>query len=255
MSDATVLILVIEADVQVRRSLRHLLSAHAYKVIEANTYEAGIKLAAMRRPNLVILGLMASDLDGRVGLDVVGRLRQLRPWNEMPIMILSAREDVAIKVAMLDTGADDYINRPHGTDELLARVRVSLRHMAQFSPEEVSAEAFVFTTGDLRLDFDRHQVFVGQQEIHLTPIEYRLLVLMAEHVGEVMTYEQLLNGVWGEAYADHVQYLRVYMRQLRRKLKNSASRSKNDKPTMSAVRARYVQTERRIGYRLVVQSS
>jgi two-component system KDP operon response regulator KdpE len=163
-------------------------------------------------------------------------IRQLRGWTMLPIIILSARGQESDKVTALDAGADDYLTKPFGVGELLARIRVLLRHATQVGEKEEP----LFTTGDLRVDLSKRQVCIADREIHLTPIEYKLLTTLIRYAGKVVTHRQLLKEVWGPAYAEESQYLRVYMTQLRHKLEADPARP------------RYLTTELGVGYRLKV---
>ncbi len=223
------IVLVIEDESQIRRFLRATLTSRDYIVIEAPTAQEGLTEAATRQPDLVILDLGLPDMDG---LEVAKRLRE---WSRVPIIVLSAREQEHDKIAALDAGADDYLTKPFGVGELMARMRVALRHAATSTQE--SAEA-IFTVGDLRIDLARRQVFIKDAEIHLTPIEYRLLSVLAHYAGKVVTQNQLLKEVWGPAYQDENHYVRVYMGQLRHKLEIDPARPK------------YLITEPGVGYRL-----
>lgn len=226
------LILVIEDDSQIRRFLRVTLTSNNYDLIEAVTAQEGIKQVALHHPDLIILDLGLPDIDG---LEVA---RQLREWTTTPIIVLSVNDREQDKVAALDVGADDYLTKPFGTNELLARMRVALRHAiyaAQGSDDPV------FMVGDLRVDLSHRQVFVADQEIHLTPIEYKLLLILIKYAGKVVTRRQLLHDVWGPSYTDETHYLRVYMGQLRHKLEAD--------PT----RPRYLITEPGVGYRLKIE--
>jgi len=229
MSESSPVVLVIEDEPQIRRFLRATLSAHGYRLVEAATAQEGLMHAATRQPEIVILDLGLPDLDG---LELT---RQLREWSAMPIIVLSARGQESDKVAALDAGADDYLTKPFGVGELLARMRVALRHTARLAQEPGEA---VFTVGDLRIDMARRQVFVANQEVHLTPIEYKLLTTLVRYAGKVVTHHQLLREVWGPGASSETHYLRVYMGQLRHKLEAN--------PT----RPRYLVTESGIGYRL-----
>jgi two-component system KDP operon response regulator KdpE len=178
---------------------------------------------------LVILDLGLPDRDG---LEVT---RELREWASTPIIVLTARSQENDKVAALDIGADDYLTKPFGTNELLARLRVALRHAIRAVQ---GSDEPAFTAGDLRVDLVYRKVFIGEKEIHLTPIEYQLLLMLIQYAGKVVTHRQLLHDVWGPAYVDESHYLRIYMRQLRHKLEAD--------PT----RPRYLITEPGVGYRL-----
>lgn len=225
------LILVIEDDPQMRRFLRTTLTSNGYKLLEAGTAQEGIRQASLQHPDLIILDLGLPDMDG---LDVT---RQLREWAHMPIIVLSARDQEHDKVMALDAGADDYLTKPFGTSELLARMRVALRHALRVAQ---GTDEPVFTTGNLKVDMGHRQVFVDETEVHLTPIEYKLLLMLVQYAGKVVTQSQLLRSVWGPNYLTEGHYLRIYMGQLRHKLEAD--------PT----RPRYLITEPGVGYRLKI---
>ena len=229
MSDTGPVVLVIEDEPQIRRFLRATLTSHGYVMIEASTAEEGLSQAVTRQPDLVILDLGLPDLDGLV---VTQRLRE---WSRVPILVLSARGQETDKIAALDAGADDYLTKPFGVGELLARMRVALRHAAGLAQDSADS---TFSVGDLRVDLSRRQVFVHEEEVHLTPIEYRLLMVLVRYAGRVVTHNQLLKEVWGPAYQGENHYLRVYMGQLRQKLE------------VDPARPRYLLTEPGVGYRL-----
>jgi len=212
-----------------RRFLRATLKAHGYQIVEAATAREGLAQAAGRNPELILLDLGLPDLDG---LEVV---RTIRRSARTPVIVISARGQEQDKVAALDLGADDYLTKPFGAPELLARIRVALRRSAL--PPGAPAEP-VFQTGELRVDLVRRRVFRGEEEAHLTPTEYRLLAALIRHAGRVSTHRQLLEEVWGANYAEQSHYLRVYMAQLRHKLERD--------PT----RPRLLTTEPGVGYRL-----
>jgi two-component system KDP operon response regulator KdpE len=209
------LILLIEDEPQMRRFLRVTLQGHGYRLIEAVSGQAGLMEGATRNPDLVLLDLGLPDMDG---IEVAKRFRE---WSELPIIVISAREQEEDKVKALDAGADDYLTKPFGVDELLARIRVALRHNAMRHAGQKEA---VFVVDDLRIDLSSRQVLLKDKEIHLTPIEYRLLVVLVNHAGKVVTHTQLLKEVWGAAYGNQQQYLHVYMAQLRRKLEADPAR-------------------------------
>ena len=212
--------------------MRATLTSHGYGVAEAVDGSSGQRLAVTEQPSLIILDLGLPDMDG---LEVV---RSLREWSVTPIIVLSARGQERDKIAALDAGADDYLTKPFGVGELLARLRVALRHALR--PAQDSGEP-TFSLGDLRVDLARRQVFVNESEIHLTPIEYKMLTTLIQHAGKVMTHPQLLRAVWGPSYATETAYLRVYMGQLRHKLEADPARP------------RYLMTEPGVGYRLKVE--
>ncbi len=208
-------ILLIEDEPQMRRFIGLILRGRGYQVTEAGTGGEGLREAAVRNPDVILLDLGLPDMDG---LEVTKRLRE---WSSVPVIVISAREKEMDKVTALDEGADDYLIKPFGADELLARIRVAMRHRAmQRSGQKESA----LTAGNLRIDFSKRQVFIGEDEVHLTPIEYRLLSLLAGNAGKVLTHSYLLKEVWGANYVQQTQYLRVYMTQLRHKLEADPAR-------------------------------
>lgn len=203
----TATILVIEDEPQMRRALSAGLRANGFAVELAASGEEGLDRLALVRPDVVLLDLTLPGIDG---LEVVTRVRE---WSLVPIIVLSARESERDKVIALDRGADDYLTKPFGMPELLARIRVALRHVAQADGAEP-----VFVDGDLRVDFAHRLVTLGNAEVHLTPTEYELLRQLVVNAGKVMTHHMLLERVWGPASVDDTQYLRTYVNQLRRKL-------------------------------------
>jgi two-component system KDP operon response regulator KdpE len=221
-------VLVIEDEPTMRRFLRTSLAANGYAVVEAATAREGLAQAVGRNPELILLDLGLPDGDG---LDVARRIRERQ---RTPIVVLSARGREQDKVAALDLGADDYLTKPFGVAELLARLRVALRHAAA---GEGDGEP-VFQSGPLMVDRVRRQVFVDDEEVHLTPTEYKLLLTLVKHAGRVRTHQQLLQDVWGAGYAGQVHSLRVYMAQLRHKLEPDPNRP------------RLLLTEPSVGYRL-----
>lgn len=225
------LVLLVEDEPQMRRFLRVALEAEQYRVVEAVGAAEGVRHMAAHNPELVLLDLGLPDGDG---VDVT---RQIRGWSDKPIIVLSARGQDGDKIAALDAGADDYLTKPFSTGELLARMRVALRRQDGRGRDE----AALFESGTLRVDRARRQVFVRDTEVHLTPTEYRLLALLVQHAGKVLTHRFLLREVWGPGRADQTHYLRVYMQQLREKLE--------DEPA----RPRVLRTEPGVGYRLVVE--
>ena len=229
MTPAPAVVLLIEDDVSMRRFLRTALRAHAWRVIEAATAREGLAQAAGRNPDVSLLDLGLPDGDG---LDVAPRLRRS---TRAPIIVISARGREQDKVAALDLGADDYLTKPFGVPELLARMRVALRHASR--PAD-APEAPVFEAGQVRVDLVRRRVYRAGDEIHLTPTEYRLLATMIRHAGRVATHRQLLEEVWGANYVGQTHYLRVYMAQLRHKLEPDPARP------------RLLATEPGVGYRL-----
>jgi two-component system KDP operon response regulator KdpE len=222
-------VLLIDDEPPIRRLLRTALAAHGYTLIESSTGEDGLQQAATRLPDLVIVDLGLPDLDG------VQVIRRLREWSTTPIIVLSARGQERDKVEALEAGADDYVSKPFGVGELVARMRVAWRHAARGLHDDEP----VFVVGALKVDQSHRRVFVGEREVHLTPIEYRLLTTLVRHAGKVLTHDQLLKDVWGPPYVGQSHYARVYMAQLRRKLEQDPARP------------RYLLTEPGVGYRLV----
>jgi two-component system KDP operon response regulator KdpE len=211
------LILLIEDEPQMRRFLRVTLQVQGYRLIEAATGNDGLTFAVMHNPEVILLDLGLPDMDGII---VTERLRE---WSEVSIIVISAREQEQDKIKALDAGADDYLTKPFGAGELLARIRVALRHKAL----QIAAQKDpVFIMDDLRVDLSSRTVFLSDKEIHLTPIEYRLLTALIKYAGKVVTHTQLLKEVWGPGYRYENQYLRVYMAQLRRKLESDPARPK-----------------------------
>jgi two-component system, OmpR family, KDP operon response regulator KdpE len=218
-------VLVIDDEPPIRRFLRTSLVPQNYRVIEANDAASGLDLIAREKPDLVILDLGLPDMDG---LDVI---RRIRAKATIPIVVLSSRDDERAKVEALELGADDYVTKPFGMDELVARLRTALRHRFHEKGEEP-----VFQSGDLTVDLVRRRVTVGGVEVRLSPTEFAMLQLLVAHAGKVLTHRQILREVWGSA--EDVQYLRVYIRQLRRKLEADPERP------------RHIVTEPGVGYRL-----
>jgi two-component system, OmpR family, KDP operon response regulator KdpE len=222
-------ILVVDDEPQILRAIRTILTEKHFRVTTASRGEDGLALAAVSDPDLIILDLGLPDMDG---VEVCTRLRE---WTQIPIIILSVHDSEREKVAALDMGADDYLTKPFGIEELLARVRVALRHAANRKGEQSK----VVRAGDLTIDLVRHIVKRGEEEIKLTGIEYKLLAYLAAHHDRVLTHQNILSDVWGPEDADHTEYLRVYMRQLRKKLEDDPERPQ------------YILTEPGIGYRFI----
>lgn len=227
MADRQQRILVVDDEPQIRRLLKVALSAHGYEVEDAASGQAALDRTALGHPDLVILDLGLPDFDG------VTVVRRLREWSQVPVIILSVREQEADKVAALDAGADDYVTKPFGMGELLARLRVSLRRA------EPKGEAPILTLGGLVIDRARRLVSVDGREVKLTPTEYEVLKVLANDAGRVLTNRQLLRAVWGPGYDQETHYLRVYVGQLRRKVERDPSRPE------------HLLTEPGVGYRLV----
>lgn len=222
-------VLIVEDEQAIRRFLRTALEAEGLRVHEAETLQRGLIEAATRKPDLVILDLGLPDGDG---LDFI---RDLRQWSQMPVIVLSARAEESDKIAALDAGADDYLSKPFGIGELQARLRVALRRHAASSPDEP-----VIVFSDIRVNLASRRIQRGEEEIHLTPIEFRLLAVLLNNHGKVLTQRQLLSQVWGPNAVEHSHYLRIYMGHLRQKLE------------VDPARPRHLLTETGIGYRFML---
>lgn len=221
-------VLLIEDELPIRRFLRPAIEAAGWRLIEADTGRQGLLEASQVHPAVIILDLGLPDLDG---IEVVRRIRE---WSSVPIIILSARGQERDKIEVLDAGADDYVQKPFNVAELIARMRVSLRHAAR---QTQSVEAASIVVGDITIDLHRRIVLKCGREVHLTPLEYKLLAALARHAGMVMTHRQLLLEVWGPGHAAESTYLRMFMRQLRQKLEADPARPE------------YLLTEVGVGYR------
>jgi two-component system, OmpR family, KDP operon response regulator KdpE len=228
MSEADWLVLIIEDEAPIRRFLSTALKTQGFKLLEAITGEQGIAMAAMHNPDIILIDLGLPDLDG---LEVIQRIRE---WSHTPIIVISARGKDKEKVEGLDAGADDYLAKPFSVEELLARLRVAIRHLTRTR----GGEGPVFQTGELRVDLAQRLVWVAGEEIHLTPIEFKLLAALVRHSGKVVTQTQLLKEVWGRGSDEQGHYLRNYIHHLRHKLEAD--------PT----RPLYLTTEPGVGYRL-----
>jgi len=220
-------VLVVDDEAAIHRFLGPALAANGYEVLRADTGEAGLQAIATLAPDIVVLDLGLPDMDGKEVL------RRLRTWSQLPVVILSARDREAEKIEALDTGADDFVNKPFGAGELMARLRAALRHRMQ-----AAGEVPVLRVEDLEIDLPRHRVTRGGRELKLTPREFDLLALLVRHAGKVVTHRQLLTTVWGPAHEHDTQYLRVYVGQLRQKIERD--------PAAPAL----IVTEPGIGYRL-----
>lgn len=230
MTNLTPVIVIIEDDPPIRRFLRTGLRTQNFTIFEAATGKQGIIEAEVRKPDLIILDLGLPDIDG---VDVI---KAVRTWSTVPIIILSARSNEQNKIDALDAGADDYLTKPFGFGELLARMRVALRHSSAATTAEV------FTNGDLTIDLHNRVVKMAGEEIHLTPIQYRLLTVLIKYPGKVLTHQQILKEVWGPSYQENAHYLRIYMSQLRQKLEADPTQPK------------YLLTESGVGYRFKMLS-
>ena len=222
-------VVLIEDDREIRHWLRVVLEAEGYRLFFAETGEQGLAEAAARQPDLVLADPGLPDLDG------VEVIRRIRAWSKLPIIVISARGQEQDKVDALDAGADDYVSKPFGTRELLARMRVALRHAAALQD---GTESAVYETGKLRVDLAARLVYLDGKEVHLTPNEYKILTALVRHAGKVLTHRHLLKEVWGPNFVEHTNHLRVHMSQLRRKIEAEPARP------------RYILTESGVGYRL-----
>ena len=220
-------ILVIDDDSQIRRLLKISLTAHGYEVDECKTGQEGINRADIFKPDLILLDLGLPDIDGKAVVIAI------REWSKVPILILTARDQESEKIEALDVGADDYVTKPFSMGELLARLRVALRHAI------TADNAPVITCGDLVVDLVGRHVMRGDKEIKLTPTEYEILKLLAQNIGKVLTHKYLLKTVWGNAYNEDIHYIRVYIGQLRRKVE------------VNPAQPQYIITESGVGYRLM----
>jgi two-component system KDP operon response regulator KdpE len=232
MSEPTPIALLVEDEPQIRRFVRLALNEEGWQVFEADTLQRGLIEAGTRKPGLIILDLGLPDGDG---VDFINDLRQ---WSNVPVIVLSARTNEADKIKALDAGADDYLSKPFGVGELLARVRSTQRRLQQASSGSDGPIAF----GDIKIDLKARMVTKGGQLVHLTPTEYRLLAVLAVNPGRVVTNPQLLRQVWGPSQSENGHYLRIYMGHLRQKLEDDPAQPK------------YLLTETAVGYRLLLSS-
>jgi two-component system KDP operon response regulator KdpE len=229
MTTVPIRVLVVEDEPQMQKFLTLALESEDYRTVEATTGKEGSDLARTYNPDLVLLDLGLPDMDG---MEVT---RMIRSYSTKPIIVISARGQEDDKIRALDAGADDYLTKPFGTGELMARIRVALRHASRSKEESTEP---VYKIGELEIDLDRRRVSAGGKDVHLTPNEYKLFAYLMKHAGKVLTHRQLLSEVWGAAYASQTHYLRVYMVQLRHKLEADPARP------------RYLVTEPGVGYRL-----
>lgn len=230
MSEALPTALLVEDEPQIRRFVRAALEEEGWQVFESETIKRGLIDAGTRKPNLIVLDLGLPDGDG------VDFILDVRKWSSVPIIVLSARVNESDKIKALDAGADDYLSKPFGVGELLARVRSTVRRHRRSPTDEQEAIQF----GDVKLDMKAHLVTKGNQMVHLTPTEYRLLTVLATNAGRVVTNPQLLREVWGPSHSESSHYLRIYMGHLRQKLEDDPAQPK------------YLLTETAVGYRLLL---
>lgn len=224
-----VTVLLIEDEAEIRRFLRTTLPPYGYRLYEATTGADGLTQASARNPDLILLDLGLPDMNG------TAVIQKIRAWSTLPIIVLSARDQEQVKVEAFDLGADDYVTKPFGVEELLARMRAALRHANRPAGDAVE---MVYSFGDVTVDLGRRQVFVSGTDVHLTPIEYKLLTTLVRYAGKVVTHRQLLKEVWGPLHIEEGHYLRVYMRQLRNKIEADSAQP------------RHLVTELGVGYRL-----
>ena len=226
-----VTILVVEDDASVRNLISTTLKAHDYRFLTAATGESAVMEAASHNPDILLLDLGLPDIDG------VEVIRRIRSWSNAPIIVISARSEDSDKIDALDAGADDYLTKPFSVDELLARLRATQRRLALVRSD--TPQQAVYVNGQLRIDFASGCAYLGEDELHLTPIEYKLLCLLARNTGKVLTHKFITQSVWGSSWENDVVSLRVFMATLRRKLERGA-----DSP-------QYIQTHIGIGYRML----
>lgn len=234
MRNVTAHVLIIEDDAQIRSFISYALTAESFHVLTADTAQAGLSSLICEPVDLLLLDMGLPDFDG---MDVI---RKVREWSEVPIIVVSARDQDREKAAALDAGADDYLTKPFSTTELMARIRVALRHLYRQGGNKGSS---VLQTGDLKLDLDKRLVYLKEEELHVTPMEYSLLSLFLCNMGKVLTSTMIIREVWGVGYGTDTQALRALMAGLRRKIEDNPA-----KP-------RYLLTEIGVGYRLADQSS
>lgn len=227
-----ILILVVEDDTSVRNLITTTLKSHDYRYLTAPTGQAAILEASSHNPDIVLLDLGLPDTDG------VEVIRKIRTWSNMPIIVISARSEDTDKIDALDAGADDYLTKPFSVEELLARLRVTQRRLAMIQKES-DVSSSVFINGDLRVDFAAGCAYLNDEELHLTPIEYKLLCLLAKNVGKVLTHTYITQNIWGSSWDNDIASLRVFMATLRKKI--------NSRPNAP----QYIQTHIGVGYRMI----
>lgn len=229
-------ILIIEDEKNISNFMNKILTRHGYHVIHSFCGKEGLSVISSRCPDVILLDLGLPDMDG---MDII---RQVRTWSNSPIIVISARTLEQEKVAALDNGADDYITKPFGTSELLARIRTSLRHSNKLNPDGALYNK-PFQAMDLHIDFDKHLVLLGGKQLHLTPIEYRIVTYLAQNSGKVLTYRTIMQNVWGPFVDDDNKILRVNMANIRRKLEKNPGQPE------------YIFTEIGVGYRMIEDGS
>lgn len=222
-------IMVVEDDLQIRNFIAYTLEGEGYKVLEADNGKQALKIMVAEKVDLMLLDLGLPDIDG------IEVLKKTREWSEIPIIIVSARDQDKEKVVALDYGADDYLTKPFSATELLARIRVALRHYYKMNQKSIEK---VMTNGDLKMDFEMHMGYLGDEEIHLSPLEYKLLSLFIKNIGKVLTYSYIIKEIWGSGYGSDTQALRALMASIRRKIEKNPARPE------------YIVTEIGVGYRM-----
>ena len=225
-------ILVVEDDAPVRNLITTTLKTHEYRYLTATTGETAIMEAFCHNPDIILLDLGLPDMDG------VEVIQRIRTWSNLPIIVISARSEDSDKIAALDAGADDYLTKPFSVEELLARLRATQRRLSVVQNEYLTVDS-VFTNGELRVDYAAGCAYLGEEELHLTPIEYKLLCLLSKNVGKVLTHTFITQKIWGSSWDNDIASLRVFMATLRKKLEN-----RPDSP-------QYIQTHIGVGYRMV----
>ncbi len=227
------LILVVEDDAPVRNLITTTLKTHDYRFLTAPNGESAIMEASSHNPDIVLLDLGLPDLDG---IEVI---RRIRTWSNMPIIVISARSEDTDKIQALDTGADDYLTKPFSVEELLARLRVTQRRLSLTQADAGSAPSSVFINGELKVDYGAGCAYIGEEELHLTPIEYKLLCLLSRNVGKVLTHTYITQNIWGSSWENDIASLRVFMATLRKKLEAAPGSPQ------------YIQTHIGVGYRMM----
>lgn len=226
------LVLVVEDDAPIRNLITTTLRAHDYRFLSASSGDGAILEASSHNPEIILLDLGLPDMDG------VEVIKKIRTWSNVPIIVISARSEDTDKIDALDAGADDYLTKPFSVEELLARLRVTQRRLAVMQGETLASSA-IFTNGNLRIDYAAGCAYLGREELHLTPIEYKLLVLLAKNVGKVLTHGFITQKVWGSSWDNDVASLRVFMATLRKKLEREEHSPQ------------YIQTHISVGYRMM----
>lgn len=230
MNNSEIKILVIEDDIQIQKFISYLLKKEQFQYICSNNANNALNIFSSEKIDLIVLDLGLPDMDG------IDLIKKIREWSEIPIVVVSARDQDKEKVLALDSGADDYLTKPFSANELMARVRVALRH---YSKNNISPILKKYTIGELTIDFDKRLVFINDDTVHLTPMEYTLLSLLFKNIGKVLTTKYIIHEIWGIGYGTDTQVLRTLMAGLRRKIEKNPAKPK------------YILTEIGVGYRLI----